>query len=297
MLTRKKSIGSRTKRTRRKPSKFLTPDLVLFAGQKIRHVASPDNPLSKAERLREQYADMGDGQDAEVRQFLQRTYAVAAQFRRRPGDFERLQAHPFWETSRQKPRDPGTSKGLVCFILRPTTTSARNRARKFAAILDGLIKDQVEISAVASRIKELGGIDAAYEAMRARTRGWDEPATPTLPNHPSGHSEAKPRPSAFCAGAVVKHNPRISDFNAPNTGAQSMPTSRRRKPSHLNQLLDSILDVNAQLQHARTEVERDFFKKELRDLEMLRQERVAKLAKRYKDRKAAARWKRLDDPR
>ena len=29
---------------------------------------------------------------------------------------------------------------------------------------------KVEISAVASRIKELGGIDAAYEAVQARTR-------------------------------------------------------------------------------------------------------------------------------
>ena len=30
MLTRKKSIGSRTRLARRKQSKFLTPDLVLF---------------------------------------------------------------------------------------------------------------------------------------------------------------------------------------------------------------------------------------------------------------------------
>jgi hypothetical protein len=40
-----------------------------------------------------------------VRQFLQRAYFVAAQFRRRPNDFERLQAHPFserlWEKQRQ----------------------------------------------------------------------------------------------------------------------------------------------------------------------------------------------------
>ena len=155
MLTRKKSTGPRTKRSRRKRAKFLTPDLVLRAGQKIRHVASPDNPLSKAERLRGEYAEMEEGHDAEVRQFLQRTYGVAAQFRRRPGDFERLQAHPFWETSRQKPRDPATSKWLVCFILRPTTTNVCKLAGKFAAILDGLRRDQVEVSAVASRIKEL----------------------------------------------------------------------------------------------------------------------------------------------
>ena len=33
------------------------------------------------------------------------------------------------------------------------------------------MQDKVEISAVASRIKELGGIDVAYEAMQARTCG------------------------------------------------------------------------------------------------------------------------------
>lgn len=38
----------------------------------------------------------------------------------------------------------------------------------YAAILDGLMQDKVEISAVASRIKELGGIDAAYEAMQTQ---------------------------------------------------------------------------------------------------------------------------------
>jgi hypothetical protein len=169
MLTPKKSTGPRTKRTRRKRYKFLTPDLVLRAGQKVRFVASPDNPLSKAERLREEYAEIEDGDDAELSQFLQRAYELAAQFRRRPGDFERLQAHPFWKASRQK-RDPATSKWVLYFILDATTTNVRHCARKYAAILDGLMQDQVEISAVASRINELGGIDAAYQAMRALTR-------------------------------------------------------------------------------------------------------------------------------
>jgi hypothetical protein len=47
----------------------------------------------------------------------------------------------------------------------------RSLARKYAAILDGLMQDKVETSAVASRIKELGGIDAACEAVQARTCG------------------------------------------------------------------------------------------------------------------------------
>ena len=49
-----------------------------------------------------------------------------------------------------------------------------------------------------------------------------------------------------------------------------MPFHRPRKPTYLDQLFNSILDVNKQLQQARTERERDFFTKKIQDLEMLR---------------------------
>jgi hypothetical protein len=52
MLTRKKSVKSRTRRARRKQSKFLTPDLALCRGQILRFVAGPDDPLSEAEGVR-----------------------------------------------------------------------------------------------------------------------------------------------------------------------------------------------------------------------------------------------------
>ena len=171
MLTRTKPIRTRIRRARRKRAKFVTPDLVLVAGILLRHVSSPDNPLSEAERLRREYAEMKDGHHAEVRQFLERVYGVAAKFRQRLGDFERFQAHAFWKRWRQKPKSPSTSKWILYFIMRATTTNDRNRSRKYAAILDGLMQDKVEISAVASRIRELGGIDSAYEAMQARTVG------------------------------------------------------------------------------------------------------------------------------
>ena len=53
--------------------------------------------------------------------------------------------------------------------MQATTTNDRKRARKYATILDGLMQEEVEISAVSSRVKQLGGIDAAYEAMRTQT--------------------------------------------------------------------------------------------------------------------------------
>src|SRR5260370_15131827 len=151
MLTRKKSIKSRTRLARRKQTKFLTPDLALFRGQKLRFVASPDDPLSKAEDLRGAYAEMKESQHAAVRQFLQRIYGVAARFRRRPGDFERFQVHPFWKETRQKPKDPSTSKWLLYFITQARTPHACDLAAKKAVILYGLSKHQAKASAAPPR--------------------------------------------------------------------------------------------------------------------------------------------------
>ena len=169
MWMHKKSIRSRTKRTRRKLSKFVTPDLALFQGKLLHFVAGPDDPLSEAERVCGEFAEMLEDYRAAVRQFLQRAYFVADQFRRRPGDFERFQVHSFWkQTRRQRPKDPSTSKWVLNFLMQATTTSQRHLASMYAVILDGLQQDQVEIGAVAARIKELGGIKATYQAMRAR---------------------------------------------------------------------------------------------------------------------------------
>jgi hypothetical protein len=137
-------------------------------GQLLHFVAGPDDPLRKAERLSQEYAALEDDYDAAVSQFLQRAYPVAAQFRGRT-HFERLQAHAFWKQPGQtKPRDRKKSKWVLFFIMQATTTKERRLASKYAAILDGLMQDQVEDSAVAARIEELGGIDAAYESMRRR---------------------------------------------------------------------------------------------------------------------------------
>jgi hypothetical protein len=191
MLTLKKPIGTRIRRASRKRAKFLTPDLVLSRGQKLRFIAEQDNALSQAEGLRGEYAEMEDDHGADARQFLQRIYGVAARFRRRLGDFERFQAHPFWKRSRQKPKDPSTSKWVLYFIMQATTTNDRKRARKYAA--DGLMQDKVEISAVSSRIKELGGIDAAYEAMQTQASTGTLRLKPPSPLEAQGELKLRKR--------------------------------------------------------------------------------------------------------
>jgi hypothetical protein len=194
MLIRNKSHPSWTRRRRRKQSKFVTPDLALFQGKLMPFVAGPDDPLSRAERLGEEYAAMQNDHDTAVRQFLQRAYPVADQFRRRRGDFERLQVHSFFKQSGLKPRDRKRSKWVLYLLMRATTPNQRLLANKYAVILDGLRQDQVEIGAVAARIKQLGGIEAAYEAMRkpdeSSTRQIRETVMPE-PTKPARKSRPK----------------------------------------------------------------------------------------------------------
>jgi hypothetical protein len=144
---------------------------------------------------------------AKVMRFLQDAYFIAVQFRRRPGDFERLQAHKFWKQWRQKPKDRKTSKWVLYFILQATTTNDRNRARKYAAILDGLMQDEVEISEVAERIKALGGVEAAYKAICARKCGAAVNATDESGDDQSVRSENTRSPTANVVSAHKKKRP------------------------------------------------------------------------------------------
>jgi hypothetical protein len=200
MLKRKKSIGPRTRLARRSRPKLVSPSIGWFP--------EPLDAFSHAQRLRQEYVEMVDGHHAELRQFLQRACHVAVQFRRRPKDFERLKADPFWEeASRQRPKDASTSKWPLYYastrglqrrtppasacaaprhaiaavenrprkiapvlddIMQATTRNVRSRAGKYAVILDGLMQDKVQISAVASRIKELGGATLAGEPVHLR---------------------------------------------------------------------------------------------------------------------------------
>jgi hypothetical protein len=164
----RKSFRSRTRSARSKKSKFITPDLVLCAGQLIRFVANDDNPLSQAERLRSDYAELKDGDQESLNQFLQRVYYVAVQFRRFPREFERLQAHQFWKDSGQKPKDASTSKWVVYFIMQATPPNVPHRADQCVAILDSFMRNGVDNRTVAARIEQMGGVDAAYQAVRPR---------------------------------------------------------------------------------------------------------------------------------
>ena len=184
MPRRNKLSGSRPRRLIRRPKRTVPiPNRGLFAqeelfglGQRaeqterglvITFVEAED---SVVHRLAREYAEMEEGDYAAVRQFLQLVYAAALRFQEEPEEFERLTSHPFWGASRQELKDTSTSKWLLYFIMRATTWSVCKRARKFATILDGCMRAQVKSDEVAARIKEMGGIEAAYEATVATAR-------------------------------------------------------------------------------------------------------------------------------
>jgi len=286
MLIRKKSRRPQTKRTRRKQSKFLSPDLSLDHGKLLTFVAGPDCPLAEAERVRGEYAELVRKQHAEVMQLLQHAYGVAVRLRRRPGDFERFQVHAFWKQLGQKPKDRAKSEWALQFIMQATTTYMRQRVRKYAVILDGLQQDQVEISEVAARIQELGGVGAAYEAMRARTTGHESrPAPRTTPTAKPNDGDGElffdaegPRPGYYIIG---RFGEKIR-FNPPK------PSRPPRKLNHLDLWSTRISQCKAQLPQARTKEERDYLNKKIRVLEHLLQEGRSKALA----RRLAARAKR-----
>jgi hypothetical protein len=145
-----------------------------------------------------EYAGMENGYHARLRDFLRRAYTAYELFRAFPETYGELKQDSFWKNSRQKPKGLTTSRWILYFIMRATKSNDRARATKYAVILDGLSRDKVKPGVVAARIKEMGGIEAACEAMRARKRGdakrsqsrdedeeHDETRTGTSPSTPS----------------------------------------------------------------------------------------------------------------
>ena len=129
------------------------------------------DPVGFAKTVAKEYATMEDGYHAKLRGFLRRAYDAYDLFREFPGTFEELKQDPFWEISRQKPKDLTTSKWVLLFIMQAKTPNVRIRASKYAKILDRFTRDGVKVGQVEGRISALGGVEAAYEHMVATEQG------------------------------------------------------------------------------------------------------------------------------
>jgi len=127
-----------------------------------------ENAFDFVQRLAGEYAKIKDGDHQSVRRVLQRAYLAALKMQREPGEFARLQADPFWKASFHKPKDASTSKWVVQFIMQARTPSVRILAGKYAANLDGLMRDKVGPDDL--RIAKMEGVEAAYAAVQGRPR-------------------------------------------------------------------------------------------------------------------------------
>ena len=166
MPMHKRPIRRQTQPTRR-PPKFARPIIEDFPDD--------EGAFASAQGLVEKYKRIVDGHHAAIRQFLEDCLPVVLEFQREPDEFERLKADPFWEeASRQKPKDPSTSKWVLYFAMRAKTKNVRTRAGVYAAVLDGLIREKVRPDRVAARIKEMRGVEAAYLHFLADERGENE---------------------------------------------------------------------------------------------------------------------------
>jgi hypothetical protein len=265
---------------------------------------------------------MVDNQHAEVRQFLQRIYGVAAQFRRRPGDFERFQVHPFWKETGQKPKDPSRSQWLLYFITQARTPNAHDLADKYAVILDGLMQDQVEDSAVAARIEELGGLGAAYQAIASKPspncghQVQGGPLGKSASSRPASTSGQRSPVNVTKRSSTVSSAVDSASGDNPKgnrlikRGIWLKQVARRSPPKRppLNQRalnsrakLDSALaETRAELRSAPTDEVRLQLEQE-EDLLIEWKDRyernISRLKQERREKKKAARWQRMSGPR
>jgi hypothetical protein len=259
------------------------------------------------QRLAREYAAIKDGDHQGVSRVLQCAYLAMRKMQCDPDELERLTADPFWKPPWRRPKDASTSKWLMYFIVQARTPDARELASKYAEILDGLQRDQVEIGAVAARIKELFGIEASYQAMRARTTRHESCVThdtQTKRTPPMASKSQQPDPPTTRTAEVTDGFPPIYFDNTagPESGyyyiigrsgekIRLRPGKPPRPPRKLNDFDrwgKRLSQCEAQLGQARTKEERDRLNKEIRVLEQLIQERRAKIL----DQRLAARTKR-----
>jgi hypothetical protein len=132
----------------------------------------PEEKMELARTVAQEYRDMEDGHHERVRAFLGRAYSVYRSFQKDEGAYEELRQDPFWENSRQKPKDElKTSKHVLLFLMRAETRNARTRASTYAKILDGFARKKVRADQVPGRIKALRGVEAAYDHFLGEERG------------------------------------------------------------------------------------------------------------------------------
>ena len=193
-----------------KPKKFLMPVITPFAEDEYA------GPLALARIVADEYRVMEDGHHAQLRAFLGRAYRVYRLFQQAPDSYEKLKQDPFWEKSRQKPKDLTTSKWVLLFLMRAETRNARTRASTFAKILNGFARQKARDDQVPKRIAALGGVEDAYDHFLAVERGLKSGGH-ARNEATDNHRPLIPRKDALRAARGAKDDQVQSDVEAEST--------------------------------------------------------------------------------
>jgi hypothetical protein len=120
--------------------------------------------------------------------FLGRAVSLTRMFSECGPAYQQLKSDQFWSLSRQKPKDEGVAKWVMYFITRAISQQTRNRAGKYAKIVEQLLREAVRSEDVPQRLRDGGGIDAIYAKHCAgtETNGVEGEDTRGLGNTPPG---------------------------------------------------------------------------------------------------------------
>ena len=111
--------------------------------------------------------------------------------------YQQLKADEFWSVSRQKPKDEGIAKWVMYFITRAISPQTRNRAGKYAKVVEQLLREAVPPGDVPQRLRVGGGIEAIYTKHCAGTDTDDAEAEDTL-----GLGNTPPGALALTSGSI-----------------------------------------------------------------------------------------------
>jgi hypothetical protein len=187
-----------------------------------------------ARTVAEEFEAMEDGHHAQLRAFLGRAYLLYRLFQQVPGAYAQLKQEPFWECSRQKPRDLTTSKHVLLFVMRAETPNVRTRASKYAKIVDGLARERASVSQVPECIKALGGVEAAYAHFVTVERGPTQITVDADDEKTENERPLIPRKGGMRAARGGNDDKVQGDVEAESTSENSLGTAvgeRRRMPS------------------------------------------------------------------
>ncbi len=122
------------------------------------------------DRLHDEYQAWDRAYQEELRDFLQRCAFLTVSLND-GAIFNELARHPYWEKSRQKPKQDGRGIWAVYAMSQPKTRESRKVVGKYGRVIDILLKQGVQPKDFAEVFKERHGINLIIEGRSKKANG------------------------------------------------------------------------------------------------------------------------------